>query len=960
LKDHIPAGVIVPPVITTIPGLMPREGDAPSLTDAQYDALQNGIVSDADLLVSAPTSTGKTLIGWWAIASALAAGRRAVYLVSHRALAKQKFEEAQRLFLKPILSDDRSTLVCATGDAVEDAFGRKTSAPLGSMLLVATYEKFLGCLSTGGPPADLTDVTFVCDEVQLIGDKSRGQNVELLLTLLKRAGWHQFVGLSAVLSDPDADSLASWLGLKVVRNPTREKTLRIECRGPTATYEAIAAPNTHSAPAQIDNARRQTVRQMVEDLHRKPGGKPTIIFCMKVDDTYTFANEWAAAQPSGAPVRVPPGLDVDPTLQAALSKRTAFHNADLSEDERLFVEERIAAGQVDAVFATSTLAAGVNFPFGGAVFSSWKRWNSEKRQHIPIERADFQNMAGRVGRMGQAADEGIVLLSSDGFQSTKAALELMDLDGPDELGQGIKPSDFGTVALQLFAGKLCKNRDDAFTLLSSTLSASREISSNAQGIDRWRGILDAEIDRLKDTQCLLEARSGLTVTTFGLAVARSGLKPETALYFIQGLVDHGEALSGFVSNAEPQGGEEDLFFVLAHAAIASPEFTYDGGKPTRQVHWRVSKPPIATNPYAGRLSTHLFEQPWMADVGAANGALLVTSWASGKPRRDLETIIPSVRVGTVQSLSQDVAWVLSGIADIVSSVTSPAMAEESKPEQLRGNGRAIKAVRSLARSLKRQAARANSGLPADTLWMTDIDLQNRPRRLSRVQMLGLRAQGLARPVDLMDGSPEADTRRHVALAVETPVLPNAVRDAAKRWKVDDREHCRKYQLRRAANLGAAEIIDALHTHRGDQLEVAFSNALNFVAISHEKIDGKGRIGFPDFLMSIESYPPIVVEIKSKISSTDTVSLNAAAEVLTASELIGMRDSFCVTLCSPGVEPSVPGLIEKCQRLAVVDVADFAEAILRVREGRLTREDFYNWITTPGIALMEDLAPPHQW
>ena len=83
--------------------------------------------------------------------------------------------------------------LCATGDSVEDASGRKTSAPLAARILVATYEKFLGCLSVGGPPRDLTDACIICDEVQLIGDPTRGRHVELLLTLLRKSGWMQLV-----------------------------------------------------------------------------------------------------------------------------------------------------------------------------------------------------------------------------------------------------------------------------------------------------------------------------------------------------------------------------------------------------------------------------------------------------------------------------------------------------------------------------------------------------------------------------------------------------------------------------------------------------------------------------------------------------------------------------------------------------------------------------------------------
>jgi helicase len=225
LKQSLPSDHGLSEAIRAIKALLPESEGLPSLTAIQFEALSGGVANGKSLLVCAPTSTGKTLIGWWAIASAIEKGGRAIYLVSHRALAKQKFEEAQRLFLEPMLGSDRSEIVCATGDGVEDASGRKTSAPLSATILIATYEKFLGCMSVGGPPRDLTDTTFVCDEVQLVGDRHRGQNVELLLTLMRRAGWRQLVGLSAVLSEQDAKDLADWLGVKLLRNPNREKAL---------------------------------------------------------------------------------------------------------------------------------------------------------------------------------------------------------------------------------------------------------------------------------------------------------------------------------------------------------------------------------------------------------------------------------------------------------------------------------------------------------------------------------------------------------------------------------------------------------------------------------------------------------------------------------------------------------------------------------------------------------------
>jgi len=134
--------------------------------------------------------------------------------------------------------------------------------------------------------------------------------------------------------------------------------------------------------------------------------------------------------------------------------------------------------------------------------------------------------------------------------------------------------------------------------------------------------------------------------------------------------------------------------------------------------------------------------------------------------------------------------------------------------------------------------------------------------------------------------------------------------------------------------------------------------LGFAAINFQKLDGPGRIGYPDYLVTIEGAPGIVFELKTRQSDTEFVSFNNATEVLGASELTGMRDNFCVTLCNPAFEPSVPSLIERCGRLCVVDACDLTEALLRVREGNLTRAELHNWLSTPGVALREDLPTPH--
>jgi len=68
------------------------------LTDIQKVALELGVADKKSLLVSAPTSSGKTLVGEIALLVALKNGKKCLYLVSHKALADQKYNDFEVRF----------------------------------------------------------------------------------------------------------------------------------------------------------------------------------------------------------------------------------------------------------------------------------------------------------------------------------------------------------------------------------------------------------------------------------------------------------------------------------------------------------------------------------------------------------------------------------------------------------------------------------------------------------------------------------------------------------------------------------------------------------------------------------------------------------------------------------------------------------------------------------------------
>jgi helicase len=959
MKTGLPADHGLSKEILAIQELVPVSEGLPLLTDVQFDALAQGVARGESAIVSAPTSTGKTLIGLWTIAAAVQLGKRAVYLVSHRALARQKFDEIRLTLAQSLLDGDLASLVIATGDGVEDAAGRKVAHPLEGRIVVATYEKFLYSLAVSGPPRNLSDTCVVCDEIQLIGDASRGCDVELLLTLLRRAKWHQLICLSAVLSPRDAEELGEWLDVRVIRNPLREKTLRIECRHPSGTLEVVAkAGGEVSIMEETDKRRSRETMAIVEELVSKETRRPVIVFCMRLDDTYGLSSQWVQQyKGQRSTVAGPAGVEIEANLLNALACRSAYHNAELAEEEREIVESRLTAGQIDVVFATATLAAGVNYPLGSAVFDRWKRYNFNTGSQQPISRPEFQNMAGRVGRMGQVATEGLAVLKAEGNADTQLASHLMELDAQDELVSRIAPGDFNRLLLHIFSGKLCDRRTDAYDILAQTLSASREIKRNRAGLKGWNERLNAEVDALIAQECLVEANGTITPTLYGVAVARTGLKPLTASWLISQIFADPNYFRSHLPNADSVGSEDDLAFILAHAALTSPEFGAEGGRQTRYMHWRLGNQGLVRNPWAARLGDRLFVRPWHANPSAANGALLLASWASGQPRPTVDGLVAGVRLGTIQTLARDASWVISGISEIIRRITAPSLDEHAIPTPLRGDRERLAAMRLLSRGLARQALRIGQGLPADVLWMSGIEQAGSRSRLTRTEILSLRALGITTPLQLMRGDEEADKERRRALADANTKDGGAsarLRDATKAWKVKHREHSRKIQERRTKLFDSGALVRDLYTLRGDKLETALEQAFGSFKFGFKKLDTKGTQGRPDYLLEIDTLAPIVVEVKTREADDNVVGLNAATEVLAASELMGRKSDFCLTICSPAIDPSVPGLVENCGRLCVVDVSDLTDAFVKLLHGELTPLDFHNWLTTPGIALMNDL------
>ncbi len=143
-------------------------------TDTQKAALEAGLCQGSNLCVSAPTSSGKTTIAEISAIEGALKGNKSLYLVTHRALAEEKYKS-----FKSKYNDNENwfSVSISTGDHSEGDWE--------DGILVATYEKYLSLLSSKNTKYAVEGKIIIADEIQILNDTSRGADIEILCSIIR-------------------------------------------------------------------------------------------------------------------------------------------------------------------------------------------------------------------------------------------------------------------------------------------------------------------------------------------------------------------------------------------------------------------------------------------------------------------------------------------------------------------------------------------------------------------------------------------------------------------------------------------------------------------------------------------------------------------------------------------------------------------------------------------------------
>ncbi len=424
------------------------------LSQFQLQAVK-AIQAGHNVLVSAPTGAGKTLVAEYAIEDAVKRGLRCIYTAPIKALSNQKYRDFR--------DEPNVDVGLMTGDVTINPHAQ---------VLIMTTEILRNSIFED--PRNLADVAYVIfDEVHYMDDPERGTVWEE--SLIFAPDKIRFICLSATVRN--LDELSNWLGeireadLELVKSDKRPVPLEHTFFAPGIGH--FPGTQLKRARAQIDRIpsskpkrskgkggrggrgrddwqeRRQAklkgeTSSMNEllDLVEERQLLPALIFCFSRKDC-----ERLAGASSDRSLLNPAEQERMRVLQAellesfqldegelrgeifTLSRRgIGYHHAGMLPVHKEVIERMFTSGLLKLLFTTETFAVGINMPARTAIFYGLRKFDGVSFDYLRTR--DYLQMAGRAGRQG-IDDKGLVISRLDARDLEEAPLERLLAGKPE-------------------------------------------------------------------------------------------------------------------------------------------------------------------------------------------------------------------------------------------------------------------------------------------------------------------------------------------------------------------------------------------------------------------------------------------------------------------------------------------------------------------------------------------------
>ncbi|MGA2401461.1 MAG: DEAD/DEAH box helicase [Syntrophobacteraceae bacterium] len=411
---------------------------APFVPDQfQIEALR--AIEASDVLVTAPTGAGKTYIAVEAIDKVFHRGGKSWYASPLKALSNAKYQEFREIF-------GPENVGILTGDRKENPHAQ---------VIVGTTEILrnqLYDIMHRGEDIDMDLV--VLDEAHYLGDADRGVVWEEVLIYLPARV--RLLLLSATILN--AGEICKWLtwmrgsqcewvaayerpvplfplflfpGGELAPLGTRRGLLpRIERIDP----ESLPRSELPEVPKILEVLRNSNLLPAIFFLKSRADCDRAVSFCRPAQGSHGREDSQRFRERLDELLDVYPFLRTHQHLSVLKSCRVGSHHGGQLPHWKLFLEKMMQAGYMDAIFSTSTIAAGVNFPARTVVIFQSDRFNG--KEFVALGATDLQQMTGRAGRRGM--DEiGFVLVIPGQHQDPRLINDLLK-SPPDPIQSQIR------------------------------------------------------------------------------------------------------------------------------------------------------------------------------------------------------------------------------------------------------------------------------------------------------------------------------------------------------------------------------------------------------------------------------------------------------------------------------------------------------------------------------------------
>ncbi len=376
----------VPPLVAALPAAVDGVVDPDAVYEAFVGWAASGgrplypaqdeavieLVSGANVVLSTPTGTGKSLVAAGAHFAALAEGKRSYYTAPIKALVSEKFFQLVDLF-------GAQNVGMVTGDSSVNA-----DAPI----VCCTAEILANLALRQGPDAEVDVV--VMDEFHFYGDPDRGWAWQVPLLVLERA---QFLLMSATLGDVTtiADDLSRRTGRPTARVTGVSRPVPL-------SYEYVMTPVQETVERLLEEGKAPVY--IVHFSQAAALERAQALMSVRVADR-ARRDEIADAI---AQFRFSAGFGQ--TLSRLIRAGIGVHHAGMLPKYRRLVEQLAQRGLLPVICGTDTLGVGINVPIRSVLLTGLTKFDGTKMRQLSAR--EFHQVAGRAGRAGYDTEGDVV------------------------------------------------------------------------------------------------------------------------------------------------------------------------------------------------------------------------------------------------------------------------------------------------------------------------------------------------------------------------------------------------------------------------------------------------------------------------------------------------------------------------------------------------------------------------